>query len=462
MIQVQHLSQHFGSTRAVDDLSFEVEPGVITAFLGPNGAGKSTTMRTMVGLNTPTGGRVLIDGRRYREIPQPLRVVGTLLDGNHFHPARSAYSHLRYLAESNRLPRARVGEVAALTGIDAVVGRRVGRFSLGMKQRLGIAAALLGDPEVLILDEPNNGLDPEGISWLRGLLASMAAEGRTVLVSSHLITEVALSASHLIVIGRGRLLADARIEDLVMPRTGPRSRRRYLALTHGTATSQRSLRRRCPVTRAPLRSELIKLGSLPSTYVLIAAAVTIGLGVGPAGHSLDRTPLAAARSAGPRILRPRRRLVLGLPVHRTRLRRLRCAGHQSEYATGTMHATLVASPRRCRCTLAKVVALTIVVLPICVASTFLAFILGQRAVAPRHLDVACPTPCPAGRGRAGLCTWLSSPSSGSAWAPSSDTRRERSPSCSRWCSLRGRSRGRSRHQRTSPTAGSSSTPPTRS
>ena len=234
MIQVEHLSQYFGSTRALDGLSFEVEPGVVTAFLGPNGAGKSTTMRTMVGLNTPSGGRVLIDGRRYREIPQPLRVVGTLLDGNHFHPARSAYSHLRYLAESNRLPRARVGEVAALTGIDAVVGRRVGRFSLGMKQRLGIAAALLGDPEVLILDEPNNGLDPEGISWLRGLLASMAAEGRTVLVSSHLITEVALSASHLIVIGRGRLLADARIEDLVAA-DGATLEETYLALTHGTA-----------------------------------------------------------------------------------------------------------------------------------------------------------------------------------------------------------------------------------
>jgi ABC-2 type transport system ATP-binding protein len=234
MIQVQHLSRQFGSTRALDDLSFDVRPGVVTAFLGPNGAGKSTAMRTMVGLSTPTRGRVLIEGRRYRDIDQPLRVVGTTMEGNGFHPARSARSHLGYLAAANRLPRARVQEVLGLTGLDDVARRSVGTFSLGMKQRLGIAAALLGDPRILILDEPNNGLDPQGIIWLRGLLTSLAAEGRTVLVSSHLITELALSAGHLVVIGRGRLIADAPIGELVGT-GGPSLEEIYLELTRGMA-----------------------------------------------------------------------------------------------------------------------------------------------------------------------------------------------------------------------------------
>ena len=234
MIQVQHLSRRFGSTQALDDLSFEVRPGVLTGFLGPNGAGKSTAMRTMVGLSTPSSGRVLIEGRRYQELREPLRVVGAVLDGTGFHPARSACSHLQYLATANRLPRARVREVLGLTGLEAVAGRRVGRFSLGMKQRLGIAAALLGDPQVLILDEPNNGLDPEGIIWLRSLLADLAAEGRTVLVSSHLITEVGLSAGHFVVIGRGRLLADAAVEDLA-PTGTTTLEEVYLELTRGMA-----------------------------------------------------------------------------------------------------------------------------------------------------------------------------------------------------------------------------------
>ena len=234
MIQVQHLSRQFRSTRALDDLSFEVTPGVVTGFLGPNGAGKSTAMRTMVGLTTPSSGRVLISGRRYDEYREPLRVVGAVLDGNGFHPSRSAGHHLGYLAAANLLPKARVAEVLGLTGLDGVAGRRVGRFSLGMKQRLGIAAALLGDPQILILDEPNNGLDPEGIIWLRGLLADLAGQGRTVLVSSHLIAEVALSAGHLVVIGRGRLLADSPVEDLT-PTGGATLEGIYLALTSGMA-----------------------------------------------------------------------------------------------------------------------------------------------------------------------------------------------------------------------------------
>jgi len=234
MIQVQHLSRRFGSIPALDDLTFEVRPGVITGFLGPNGAGKSTAMRTMVGLTTPSSGRALIEGRPYRELREPLRTVGAVLDGNGFHPARTAGSHLGYLAAANRLPKTRVHEVLGLTGLEAVAGRRVGRFSLGMRQRLGIAAALLGDPQILILDEPNNGLDPEGIIWLRGLITDLAAEGRTVLVSSHLITEVALSAAHLLVIGRGRLLADAPIADLILP-DGTTLEEVYLELTSGMA-----------------------------------------------------------------------------------------------------------------------------------------------------------------------------------------------------------------------------------
>ncbi len=234
MIQVQHLSRRFGSIAALDDLTFEVKPGVVTGFLGPNGAGKSTAMRTMVGLTTPTSGRALIEGRRYRELSEPLRVVGAVLDGSGFHPARTARSHLRYLAAANRIPKERVREVLGLTGLDGVARRRVGRFSLGMKQRLGIAAALLGDPQVLILDEPNNGLDPEGIIWLRGLLTALATEGRTVLVSSHLIREVEISAGHLIVIGRGRVLADGPIEDVIPP-NGTTLEQVYLQLTHGMA-----------------------------------------------------------------------------------------------------------------------------------------------------------------------------------------------------------------------------------
>jgi ABC-2 type transport system ATP-binding protein len=234
MIQVEHLTRRFGSTPALDDLTFEVSPGVVTGFLGPNGAGKSTAMRTMVGLTTPNSGLALIEGRRYRDLREPLRTVGAMLDGHGFHPARTARSHLGYLAAANRLPQGRVHEVLGLTGLDSVAGRRVGRFSLGMRQRLAIAAALLGDPQNLILDEPNNGLDPEGIIWLRGLLTDLAAEGRTVLVSSHLISEVALSAGHLLVIGRGRLLADAPIKNLIPP-DGTTLEEIYLDLTRDMA-----------------------------------------------------------------------------------------------------------------------------------------------------------------------------------------------------------------------------------
>jgi ABC-2 type transport system ATP-binding protein len=214
MIEVRGLSKRYGGTVAVDALSFDVRPGSVTGFLGPNGSGKSTTMRMILGLDRPDAGRVRIGGRGYRELAWPLRSVGALLEAKAFHPGRSGRAHLRALAASNGIPRRRVDEVLAIVGLEAVAGRRAGKLSLGMAQRLGIAAALLGDPEVLLLDEPVNGLDPEGIRWIRDLLRSLAARGSAVLVSSHLIGEMALTADHLVVIGRGRLLADTSVAEL--------------------------------------------------------------------------------------------------------------------------------------------------------------------------------------------------------------------------------------------------------
>jgi ABC-2 type transport system ATP-binding protein len=219
VIEVEHLSKRYGRTVAVDDLSFTVKPGRVTGFLGPNGAGKSTTMRMMLGLDRPSAGRVLIDGQPYRSLPTPLRQVGALLESRSVHGGRRARHHLLWLAHTNRIPAARVDEVLDLVGLTSVRRKRVKGFSLGMSQRLGIAAALLGDPPVLLLDEPVNGLDPEGIVWLRTLLKGLAAQGRTVLVSSHLMSEMALTAEHLVVIGRGRLLADTTVEQFIAENT---------------------------------------------------------------------------------------------------------------------------------------------------------------------------------------------------------------------------------------------------
>ncbi|WP_423833934.1 ABC transporter ATP-binding protein [Streptomyces manipurensis] len=215
MIELEGLTKRFGTTTAVDNLSFRVRPGVVTGFLGPNGAGKSTTMRMMLDLDNPTAGRVRIDGRRYRELPEPLKYVGALLDAKSMHGGRSAYNNLLCLAQSNRIPEARVAEVLDLVGLTPVAQKKSKGFSLGMGQRLGIAAALLGDPQILMFDEPVNGLDPEGILWIRNLMKGLASEGRTIFVSSHLMSEMALTADHLIVIGRGRLLADMSMADFI-------------------------------------------------------------------------------------------------------------------------------------------------------------------------------------------------------------------------------------------------------
>jgi ABC-2 type transport system ATP-binding protein len=214
MIEARGLVKHYGSTTAVDHLSFDVRPGTVTGFLGPNGAGKSTTMRMIIGLDRPDDGVARINGQNYHELRWPMREVGALLEAKAFHPGRTARAHLTALAASNAIPRRRVNDVLEITGLEKAADRRAGKFSLGMAQRLGIAAALLGDPGVLLLDEPVNGLDPEGIRWIRTLLKNLAAHGRTVLVSSHLISEVAQTAEQLIVIGRGRLLAQTSVAEL--------------------------------------------------------------------------------------------------------------------------------------------------------------------------------------------------------------------------------------------------------
>jgi ABC-2 type transport system ATP-binding protein len=215
MIVTRGLTKRYGSTVAVDNLSFTVSPGVVTGFLGPNGSGKSTTMRMVLGLDRPDAGSALVNGCSYADLSWPLRDVGALLDAKAFHPGRSARNHLRWLAQTNDIPQARVDAVIDIVGLTAVADRRAGKFSLGMGQRLGIASALLGDPGVLLFDEPVNGLDPEGIRWVRHLLRDLAAEGRTVLVSSHLINEMALTAERLVVIGRGTLIAETSVDDFV-------------------------------------------------------------------------------------------------------------------------------------------------------------------------------------------------------------------------------------------------------
>ncbi|MFD5522185.1 ABC transporter ATP-binding protein [Streptomyces sp. NPDC127066] len=220
MIEAQQLTKRYGEKTAVDRLDFVVKPGTVTGFLGPNGAGKSTTMRMIVGLDAPSGGSVTVNGKHYAQHSAPLQEVGALLEAKSIHPGRSAFDHLMAQAYTHGIPRRRVEEVIELTGLQSVAKKRAGAFSLGMGQRLGIAAALLGDPATIMLDEPVNGLDPEGVLWIRNLLTGLAADGRTVFVSSHLMSEMALVADHLIVVGRGRLLADTTVRELVQQAGG--------------------------------------------------------------------------------------------------------------------------------------------------------------------------------------------------------------------------------------------------
>ncbi|KGJ71626.1 multidrug ABC transporter ATP-binding protein [Cryobacterium roopkundense] len=282
MIQAQSLTKRYGSKTAVDSVDFVVQPGKVTGFLGPNGAGKSTTMRMIVGLDRPTSGSVIVNGKPYAEHKAPLREVGVLLDAKAVHTGRSAYSHLRAMAATHNIPSSRVNEVIALTGLEPVARKRVGGFSLGMGQRLGIAAALLGDPATLILDEPVNGLDPEGVQWVRRLTRQLAAEGRTVLLSSHLMSEMALTADHIILLGRGRVIADAPVADIISSST-----RSTVRVRTPNSAALASLLAQPDVTVANLEQDLLEIVGV--------TAAEIGNQAAAAGIVLhELTPVSAS------------------------------------------------------------------------------------------------------------------------------------------------------------------------
>jgi len=267
MIQLDHLTKRFGSKTAVDDVTVTIQPGKVTGFLGPNGAGKSTTMRMIMGLDRPTHGTAVINGKRYVEHRSPLTEVGALLDAKAVHTGRTAYNHLAAMAATHGIPRRRIDEVIALTGLESVANKRVGGFSLGMGQRLGIAAAMLGDPATLILDEPVNGLDPEGVLWVRQFARHLASEGRTVFLSSHLMSEMAQTADHIIVLGRGRVLADAPVGDILAGATRNAVRVRtpqVEELTRALASSD--------VTITGVEAHLVEVNGLSAAQVGEAAA----------------------------------------------------------------------------------------------------------------------------------------------------------------------------------------------
>ncbi len=282
MIQLDRLTKTFGAKKAVDDISATIQPGKVTGFLGPNGAGKSTTMRMIMGLDRPTSGTALINGKRYSQLRSPLTEVGALLDAKAVHTGRTAYNHLLAMAATHGIPKRRVHEVIGLTGLDAVAGKRVGGFSLGMGQRLGIAAAMLGDPATLILDEPVNGLDPEGVLWVRQFARFLAGQGRTVFLSSHLMSEMAQTADHIIVLGRGRILADAPVADILAGATRNAVRVRspqVEQLARALASAD--------VTITGVESQLIEVTGLTAAQIGEAAAAA-----GIVLHEL--TPLSAS------------------------------------------------------------------------------------------------------------------------------------------------------------------------
>ncbi len=264
MIEIRELTKRFGDKTAVDRITATVRPGVVTGFLGPNGAGKSTTMRAIVGLDRPTSGSVTVNGKRYADHAAPLREVGALLDAKAIHTGRTAYNHLLAMAATHGIGKARVHEVIAMTGLESVAKKRVGGFSLGMGQRLGIAAALLGDPQTLILDEPVNGLDPEGVMWVRQLTRHLASQGRTVFLSSHLMSEMAQTADHLIVLGRGRIIADAPVSEVLALATGSAVRVRTPLAAD---LAPRLTAEGGSVTASPAEPDLLSVAGLPPARI---------------------------------------------------------------------------------------------------------------------------------------------------------------------------------------------------
>jgi ABC-2 type transport system ATP-binding protein len=281
MIELRGLTKTFGRTRAVDDVTCSIEPGFVTGFLGPNGAGKSTTMRMIVGLDRPTAGAATIGGRSYHDLKDPLRTVGALLDARQVHPNRTARNHLRWIAASNKIPRRRVEEVLAMVGLTEVARRKAGTFSLGMAQRLGIAAALLGDPQVLLFDEPVNGLDPEGIRWVRTMMRTLAEEGRTVFVSSHLLAEMANTADRLVVIGRGKLIAATTMSDF---------------LSHAGATTVRVRSPQAQALRSVLTAAGMQVGG-DGMGMLVNGGTVEQVGELAAGHGVTLHELSAQRAS---------------------------------------------------------------------------------------------------------------------------------------------------------------------
>jgi len=283
VIHAEGLTKRYGTKTAVDAIDFTVRPGIVTGFLGPNGAGKSTTMRMIVGLDAPSAGSVTVNGKRYAQHKAPLREVGALLDAKAIHTGRTAYNHLLAMAATHNIPKARVNEVIGLTGLESVAGKRVGGFSLGMGQRLGIAAALLGDPATLILDEPVNGLDPEGVVWVRQLARYLASEGRTVFLSSHLMSEMAQTADHLIVLGRGRIIADAPVAQILAGAT-----RGQVVLKSPRATELAALLVGDEVSVKPIGDGLEVVGLTAPQIGEIAASAGIALHeLTPQGASLE-------------------------------------------------------------------------------------------------------------------------------------------------------------------------------
>jgi ABC-2 type transport system ATP-binding protein len=294
MIEAHELTKRYGDKIAVDRLSFTIAPGQVTGFLGPNGAGKSTTMRMIVGLDRPNSGTATIAGRRYVEHPAPLRRVGALLEASSFHKGRTAFHHLLALAQTHAIGSARVHEVLALTGLESVAHRRAGGFSLGMAQRLGIAGALIGDPEVILLDEPVNGLDPDGVIWIRTLLKQLASEGRSVLISSHLMSEMAITADHLLVIGRGRLLADTPIADLIA-RVGVDQ----VLVRSPQATELRDLLVQRAATVTPVQPGLLRVRGMSAELIGVLAAESgvVLYELAPQRASLEQAYLQLTRAA---------------------------------------------------------------------------------------------------------------------------------------------------------------------
>ncbi len=293
-IEVRELHKSYGHTVAVDGLTFTVHPGQVTGFVGPNGAGKSTTLRVVLGLDRPDSGSALVGGRPYQRLRSPLREVGAMLDASAFHPARGARNHLLWLAHAGGLPVRRVDEVLEQVGLGKVAARAAGGFSLGMRQRLGIAAALLGDPPVLMFDEPVNGLDPEGVRWIRGLLRALAAEGRAVLVSSHLMSELEGSADHLVVIGRGRLIADRAVRDLLAAASGDR-----VVLRTAQRLDAMTALANAGATVAATGEDAVTVSGLPADRIvaLLTAGGVSFFGIGGHQASLEEAYMELTRDA---------------------------------------------------------------------------------------------------------------------------------------------------------------------